>query len=250
MPRELWLALWWLTAFAAAGSLVVFAVHWWRSRRRPRPHGASFYLDKDLVMDLYQVRYKAALQQEIEDRVVRAGDLELRAQVYGVEAGGARGFNREVLRRYVQTFEPITVIGTIIDALEATDGVVHVHLRRRRVEQNRALAVALDDSDALARNRIRLRDLDVYVSVTGRFRVSHADGSGADGARGATTVFLAPYGDPADPDDGPQVRVECATDGLRGPAPKGTFQARCLGTVLDWDPQRRHLVVRPIAIFH
>lgn len=242
MPRELWLTVWWLTAAATAGAIVVFGVHWWRSRRRPRPHGASFYLDKDLVMDLYQVRYKAALQQEIEDRVVRAGDLELRAQVYGAEAGGARRFNREVLRRYVQTFEPITVIGTIIDALEATNGVVHVHLRRRRVEQNRALAVALDDSDALARNRIRLRDLDVYVSVTGRFRLSATEGT--------TTVFLAPYGDPTDPEDGPQVRVECATDGLRGPTPKGTFQARCLGTVLDWDPRRRHLVIRPIAIFH
>jgi hypothetical protein len=242
VPKELWLTVWWLTAFATAAAIVVFAVHWWRSRRRPRPHGASFYLDKDLVMDLYQVRYKEALQQEIEDRVVRTNDLEIRAQVYGAEAGGARGFNREVLRRYVQTFEPITVIGTIIDALEATDGVVHVHLGRRRVEQNRALAVALDDSDALARNRIRLRDLDVYVSVTGRFRQSGKDD--------ATTVFLAPYGDPADPEDGPQVRVECANDGLRGPEPTGTFQARCLGTVLDWDAQRRHLVVRPIAIFH
>ena len=243
MDKSLWLGIWWLTAVAAVAAAVVFVAHWWRARRRPKLHGACFYLHEDEVMGLYQMDYKAALEQEVEERVVGANDLKLLAQVYGVEAGATRTFNREVLRRYIQTFTPITVIRTIIDALEAADGVVHVQLRQRRVQQNRALRNAMNDEslEALRGNKVRLRNLDTPVSVQGRFRCV--------GTEGDATVFLAPYGDPTDPVDGPQVRVECVTAGLRDQPPKGTFHARCLGKVLDWDADERQLVIRPIAMF-
>ncbi len=243
MPESFWLTVWWLTVVAAVAAAAVFVVHWWRARRRPRLHGACFYLDEDEVMGLYQMEYRAALEQEVEERVVGTKDLTLLAQVYGVEAGATRTFNREVLRRYIQTFTPITVIGTIIDALEAADGVIHVRLRTRRVEQNRALRNAMADEnlELLRGNKVRLRDLDVPVSVRGRFRCTGA----ADGI----TVFLAPYGDPADPTDGPQVRIECVTTGLRDRLPTGRFPARCLGKVQDWDADENQLVIRPIAIF-
>jgi hypothetical protein len=43
--------------------------------------------------------------------------------------------------------------------------------------------------------------LTVSRRPTGVFRAAQENG--------ATTVFLAPYGDPDDPAEGPQVRLEC-----------------------------------------
>lgn len=63
----------------------------------------------------------------------------------------------------------------------------------------------------------------------------------------SVTTLEAPYGDPA---DGPQVHLACTTSGLRRTdVPTGTFPARCLGRVQDWDPDTRRLNVLPIAIF-
>ncbi|MCQ8834288.1 hypothetical protein [Streptomyces malaysiensis] len=57
-------------------------------------------------------------------------------------------------------------------------------------------------------------------------------------------------GDPEDPAQGPQVRVVCATDGLRNDdSHEGTFPARCLGKVRDWNPGTSELTVEAIAIF-
>lgn len=55
--------------------------------------------------------------------------------------------------------------------------------------------------------------------------------------------------DPADPAEGPRVRVTCATEGLRNEVPQGTFSARCLGKVQDWNAEDAVLEVQAMAIF-
>ncbi|CAM5438915.1 hypothetical protein GCM10010390_16070 [Streptomyces mordarskii] len=55
---------------------------------------------------------------------------------------------------------------------------------------------------------------------------------------------------PEDPAEGPRVRVLCATDGLRNDdSHEGTFPARCLGKVRDWNPGTGELTIEAIAIF-
>lgn len=193
-------------------------------------------------MDLYQVGgFSAALSQEIEQRDGHNRSAGLRARIFGAETG----VSREVFRRYVEQAAPITVM----DALERADVIVYADLRTRRVTDNPALRnrlAAVPGRDALERTAVRLRDIGDYVSISGRFRKA--------GATDSRTVFLAPYGDPDDPDGEPDgeahVKVVCATGGLRADViPDGSFQARCLGKVIDWEPAGRELAVDPIAIF-
>ena len=153
----------------------------------------------------------------------------------GVE--GVRTSEREVVKTYIENSEPIAVIGVLLGALESASGVVHVDLRDRTLLRNTALEQHLGASGA-----VRLRRVDSYVSVKGVFRV-HSRGDG-------TTVFLAPFSDPDDPEAGPQVRVECLDSGLRDDVvPDGGFHARCLGKVQAWKADAGQLVIRPIAMF-
>ncbi|MFF8837312.1 hypothetical protein [Streptomyces sp. NPDC015130] len=109
-------------------------------------------------------------------------------------------------------------------------------------------APAVDSSGGLAsayaRGTVRLRDVGDFVLIRGRFRTT-----GEDSADGPSTVFLAPYGDPADPSHGPRVRVTCATEGLRAQVPQGTFSARCLDRVQEWNAAEGVLEVQAMAIF-
>ena len=85
-----------------------------------------------------------------------------------------------------------------------------------------------------------LRDLEVYVSIRGRFR---------EIAKTADTIsFEAPCRTEAGSPPA-HASFTCAKDGLRRPVPAGTFPARCLGKIQDWDPETGKLVIDPIAIF-
>jgi hypothetical protein len=226
-------------ALVVAAGVGVWA---WRSRHRFAPArevpGLTIYLHEKSVMDLYQVgRYGDAMTKEVVDRVgvTKDGKIALKGLDLGVE--GARTSGREVVKTYIEQYEPIAVVGVLLDALESASGVVHVDLRDLTVLRNTALEQHLEATDA-----VRLRRIDSYVSVKGVFRVA-SDGDG-------TTVFLAPFGDPDDPEQGPQVRVECYNAGLRDDVvPEGGFQARCLGKVQSWKADAQQLVIRPIAMF-
>ncbi|MDQ2588590.1 hypothetical protein [Saccharothrix yanglingensis] len=248
VDRALWWSVWWpwavvwvVTALALLVAVGV-AVWAWRSRHRFAPPrdvpGLTIYLNEKSVMDLYQVgRYGDAMTKEVVDRVgvTKDGKIALKGLDLGVE--GVRTSGREVVKTYIENSEPIAVIGVLLGALESASGVVHVDLRDRTLLRNTALEQHLGASGA-----VRLRRVDSYVSVKGVFRV-HSQGDG-------TTVFLAPFGDPDDPETGPQVRVECLDSGLRDDVvPDGGFHARCLGKVQAWKAEEGHLVVRPIAMF-
>ncbi|QQQ78125.1 hypothetical protein IOD16_06520 [Saccharothrix sp. 6-C] len=252
VDRALWWSVWWpwvvlwvVTALALAAALGV-GLWTWRSRRRFTPSrevpGLTIYLHEKSVMDLYQVgRYGDAMTKEVVDRVgvTKDGKIALKGLDLGVE--GARTSGREVVKTYIEQYEPIAVVGVLLDALEAASGVVHVDLRDLSVRRNTALEQHLEQHQKHA-GVVRLRRIDSYVSVKGVFRVT-SDGDG-------TTVFLAAFGDPDDPESGPQVRVECYNAGLRDDAvPEGGFQARCLGKVQAWKADDQHLVIRPIAMF-
>ena len=241
-----WLLVWGITAVSLVAAVAIVVVHW-RRHRSPaakRLHGISFYLDDESVMDLYRQhggKYKAALRQEVQERISSSRDFEGSAALALLRARGKQGVNREVFRSYIEEDEPITVIGIVIDVLDRADDIVNVDLRKQEVISNRALDKALDTDDDERPTTVRLRDLDPesFVSIRGLFRETERTS--------AVTTFEAPYGDPTDP---AQVHLTCTTSGLRRPdVHTGSFPARCLGRVEDWDPDTHRLIVRPIAIF-
>ncbi|MFJ3876474.1 hypothetical protein ACIPW5_03325 [Streptomyces sp. NPDC090077] len=241
-----WMLVWLLTAGGAL-TLLVLAVSWFtggrRSAGRDLTYSICFYLHEKSVMDHYQMRgYAAALRREVEQRTSDSKDGTIRTKVFGVGADAGRRENREVVSRYLEVAEPISVIGLVMDVLEEKDVIVHVDLVTRTVLRNKALAKALAAAPGPGRARdVRLRDIEDFVLVRGRFR---RIGDTPDG-----TVFLAPYGDPEDPARGPRVRVTCATEGLRNEVPRGPFSARCLGKVQDWNAEDAVLEVQAMAIF-
>ncbi|WP_440899581.1 hypothetical protein [Actinosynnema sp.] len=249
VDRALWWSVWWpwavvwvVTALALLVALGAVVAAWrGRARYAPAPGvpGVPIYLDEKAVMDLYQVGgYGDAMTKEVVDRVgtTRDGKIALKGVDVGVE--GARQSGREVVKTYIENSEPIAVVGVLLGALESAHGVVHVDLRDRTVRGDVALERALGDGARTA----RLRRIDAYVSVRGEFRET--------GRHDGTRVFQAPYGDPDDPAEGPQVVVECQSAGLRPDVvPEGVFSARCLGRVQAWKAGSGEMVIRPIAVF-
>jgi len=241
-----WLLVWGITVVSLVATVAIAVAHWCRHRapaatRRP---GISFYLDDESVMDLYRQhggKYKAALRQEVQERSTSTNEGEVSADLAPVQARAKRGVNSEIFRSYIENAEPITVIGIIIDVLEQAGDIVHVDLRKQAVISSRALAKALDTDDDKRPTAVRLRGLETFVSIRGLFR--------ATDRTPAVTTFEAPYGEPPNPVDGPQVHLTCTASGLRRRVPTGMFSARCLGRVEDWDPKTRSLIVHPIAIF-
>lgn len=238
-----WMLLW-LTTVAGVVTLLALAFSWLTRGRRTSGQNLTFsicfYLHDRSVMDHYQMRgYAAALRKEVEQRTSDSKDGTIRATVFGMSAGGGRRDNSEIVSKYLEVAEPISVIGIIMDVLEEKGVIVHVDLVNQTVRRNDALA-ALHGSGASPQT-VRLRDIEDFVLIRGRFRkISEAAES---------TVFLAPYGDPDDPARGPRVRVTCATEGLRNEVPEGTFSARCLGKVQDWNAEDAVLEVQAMAIF-
>jgi hypothetical protein len=195
-------------------------------------------------MDLYRQhggKYKAALRQEVQERSSSTSEGEVSVELTPVRASARRGINSEVFRSYIENAEPITVIGIIIDVLEQAGDIVHVDLCKQAVTSNHALTKALDTEDDKQPPAVRLRGLETFVSIRGQFRATERTP--------AVTTFEAPYGEPLDPADGPQIHLTCTASGLRHIVPTGTFSARCLGRVEDWNPSTRTLIVHPIAIF-
>ncbi|WP_254407388.1 hypothetical protein [Streptomyces sp. GMY02] len=243
-----WMLVWLLTAGCLAALLVLTVlrlVRFVRGRRpdsRPATFSICFYLHGTTVMDHYQMRgYAAALRREVEQRTSDSAEGNVRASAFGATLGGGRRDTMEVVSKYLQVAEPISVIGVIMDVLEKEDVIVHVDLANGTVRHNRALAAGAGPGAGASPRTVRLRDIEDFVLIRGRFRkISESS---------ETTVFEAPYGDPDLPGEGPRVRVTCATEGLRTGVGQGTFLARCLGKVQDWNARDAVLEVQAMAIF-
>ncbi|WP_234382381.1 MULTISPECIES: hypothetical protein [unclassified Streptomyces] len=240
-----WMLLWAVTGAGLAALLTVGLLRLVRARRaatQDLTDGICFYLHDKTVMDHYQMGgYTAALRKEVEQRTSDSKDGTVRAKVFGVGADGGRKENTEIVSRYLEVAEPISVIGLIMKVLEEKRIIVHVDLPSGSVVRSPALLRTASG----AQGAVRLRDIEGFVLIRGRFR---ATGDGGP-ERGGSTVFLAPYGDPADPSRAPRVRISCATEGLRNQVPRGTFLARCLGKVQEWNPEEGVLEVQAMAVF-
>lgn len=251
VDNELWWSAWWfwVALWAATLGLIVAAgiVFWslWRGRKRQsnsaRIHGTIFFLHNTSVMDLYMYLYrehKPALRKEVEETIRRTKDGNLEVKVYGSGGKIGRDFNSEIVRKYVEEAESVPVLRSVIDTLDEAHEIVYADLRDKQLTRNLALDRVLVGAAVAGE---QLSKVDVYVSVVGTFRkATELNG---------ITVFLAPYGDPDDPESAPLVRVPCATTWLRDDVPEQKFRARCLGKVDGWDRDRGELLVRPIAIF-
>jgi hypothetical protein len=97
-----------ITRSATAGTQIVWAIR--RAQpAHPHTHGSVFYLDGSYVMDLYRMhggKYKAALLQEVEERIIETRETELSAEQAPVKLGRRQGINSDVFRKYVEKAEP------------------------------------------------------------------------------------------------------------------------------------------------
>jgi hypothetical protein len=239
-----WAVTWIVTVLAVVVAAVVFVLAW-RARGRysgtTDVPGLTIYLNEKRVTDIYQSGgYGDAITKQVVDKVgvTKDGKLKLGAQEIGVEA--ARTSGREVIKTYLEEYGAIQAIGVVLKGLESAHGVVHLDLHELSAVRNTALERHFGPGEVTAD---QLRRINCYVSVTGEFRV-------LDVTNGRT-AFLAPIGNPDDSKTGPQVRVECGSDGLRDETLPNddTLHARCLGKVQAWREQEQELVIRPVAIF-
>jgi hypothetical protein len=247
-----WMLLWLATAAACPVLAVLAARPWLRRhvRRRHRPgHGAEFlvtdrtciYLDNRTIMDQYQMnRYAGALRKEVEQRTrtARAARLGIRSVPF-VSPGAAVENSRQVVTKYIEQAEAVSVIGVIVDGLERSAAIVHADLTAGTVRGDAALTKAHPGD--LVRGRIRLSATEsLFVLLTGDFARDD------DLSSASRTVLVAPYGhSPALA----RVRVTCHTAELRTDLEPGPFPALCLGKVQSWKAADGVLEVRPLAIF-
>ncbi|HEX6360589.1 hypothetical protein [Actinophytocola sp.] len=213
-----------------------------RHQRTPDPGhvGICFYLHEKHVMNLYLQGNYEALKQEVEETTRTETGTSLGAKVAGIQGRASRDAESEKISRYIRDVGPITVIGRIVEELERTDNIVYVNLFERLLEPGKGLDRALRSArHRNAAREARLSDLSsfVFVSVTGRFRVTDKTDE--------TIVLSAPYGDPVTPGDEPLLSVTCLNSQLLADVPSGPFSARCLGRIQGWDPDTRKLVIDP-----
>ena len=87
-----------------------------------------------------QLRYKPALQRAVREEIRRSANADVRAAFPGVRADAGWRVDRKVFSEYIETEEPITVIGLLMSVLEKTDDIVQVDLERLTITPTRALS--------------------------------------------------------------------------------------------------------------
>ncbi|MET7622072.1 hypothetical protein [Streptomyces sp. NPDC005408] len=243
-----WMLLWLVTAICVVTVAVLAVSRTARGRQAPDrslTYRICFYLNDPQVIDYYMKRGDVgSLRKNVKQTTAGSKNVSVRASGFGASAGGGKNDNSEIVSEYLEVTEPISVIGGIMDELEEKNFIVHVDLVTETIRRNAALTQSLAalERSGTARQSVRLRDIEDFVLIRGRFRkISESTDA---------TVFLAPYGDPDDPAaPGPRVRVSCSTEWLRNEVPRGTFSARCLGKVQDWNAEDAVLEVDAMAIF-
>jgi hypothetical protein len=245
---ESWLAAWWAwllvwgatAALLAASVAIVFRYRTYY--RSPPRQDICVYLDAGSVMDLYHRYggvYAAALSRQVEKRVSRSRRFAGSANLDPLSVDAERGVTSEVFERYVVNDSPISIISIVLGVLDKAHDIVDVNLISQEVEASDALDKAFNRRPLT--EHVRLGRINAFLLIQGEFRV-------VDRTAKAITL-VAPFGEPADPGQGPQVRLVCAAAGLRTDELfSGTF--RCLGRGASWDAATQTLEVRPIAVFH
>ncbi|GAA1208542.1 hypothetical protein [Pseudonocardia alaniniphila] len=245
---ESWLAVWWpwLLVWGATAALlassVAIVLRYRTYYRSPPRQDICIYLDARLVMDLYHRyggKYAAALSRQVEKRVSTSRRFAGSANLDPLMVDAERGVTSEVFERYVVNDSPISIISIVLGVLDNAHDIVDVDLISQEVEASDALDKAFNRQPPT--EHVRLQRIHTFLLIQGEFRV-------VDRTPEAVTLN-APFGEPDDPAQGPQVRIVCAAAGLRtNELFSGTF--RCLGRVGTWDAATKTLEVRPTAVFH
>src|SRR5688572_1699330 len=117
--------LWLIAVCAGLAAMAAIACRYWIAvrryrrmtapdRQRVRGKRICFYLDDELVMNLYlQGDYKA-LKREVEERTHRNTERGGTAQVRGVGVRAERTAEEEKVIKYLKDEGPITVVNDII----------------------------------------------------------------------------------------------------------------------------------------
>lgn len=237
------MAVWLVTAVSLV-CMVILLLRRRGHRGDPSQHVVGdtmcIYLDDRSIMDVYQLnRYAEALRQEVEHRVSRSKGAEFTVPMLSSLTSKADvRQSSEVITKYIDTHEPISVVQVLIDGLSRSNAVVTADLRQRTVDRDAALRLALTGrSDSTT---LRLSDISGrFVLLRGSFtRDATASSDGHE-------VFTAPYGDPPSV---ARVRLCCRKEGLR--LEQGDKRPRvCLGVVIGWVPEDAVLDVQPLAVF-
>ncbi|MFG3000706.1 hypothetical protein [Streptomyces sp. NPDC048340] len=113
----------WLTASVREDAETVIAAAFGQAEARDPEHHRTWVV---LIDGATHQRggYAAALRREVEQRTSDSKDGTIRTKVFGVGADAGRRENREVVSRYLEVAEPISVIGLVMDVLEEKDVIV------------------------------------------------------------------------------------------------------------------------------
>ncbi|MEU3528953.1 hypothetical protein AB0E62_34730 [Streptomyces sp. NPDC038707] len=237
------MAVWLATAVCLLGMLILL-LRRLRHRGDPSRHVVGdtmcIYLDDRSIMDVYQLnRYAEALRQEVEHRVSRSGGAEFTVPMLSSLTSKADvRHSSEVVTKYIDTHEPISVVQVLIDGLSRSNAVVTADLRQRTVDRDAALRLALTGrSDS---RTLRLSDISGrFVLLSGSFTRD------ATASSGGHVTFTAPYGDHP---SAARVRLRCREEGLR--LEQSDKRPRvCLGVVIGWVAEDAVLDVQPLAVF-
>lgn len=230
-----WMVAWLATAVSV---MVLVARH---RRRRPAERlvfeQTCVYLDDQAIMDVYWTnQYAPAVQKEVEQRTAVRKKFRFLSKLPLFSPGVDVEDNREVITKYIQRAEPISVIGVIVNALERSHAIIHSDLLQGTVRRNPALAKA-----GFANGSVRLSATSSqFLLLTGDFEKDD-NASSLD-----YTVLGAAYG----PTSNARIRISCRTTGLRSAEGAfGRFRVLCLGKVVNWHPEDAILDVHPLAIF-
>ncbi|MEU8579488.1 hypothetical protein [Streptomyces abikoensis] len=239
-----WMLLWLATAVSAV-ALVILTIAARRRARRPSERLVTdrtcLYLDNRTIMDQALMnRYAVALRKEVEQRTMHGWAAKLAVEILPFLSPDASvEASNEVVTKYIEKAEAISVIGVIVDGLERSDAIVHVDLRRGTLRRNAALAKAYEGR--FPEGRVPLSCTErLFVLLTGDFRKDE------NASVENRTVLLAHYGTPP---HAARVRVSCISRGLRGELDSDRLSALCLGKVQSWRAEEGVLEVRPLAIF-
>jgi hypothetical protein len=138
-----WLIIGAVAVLAAAVIAGAYQVVLRRYRRTVIPKqddpDICFYLDDEIVMNLFQQRENTALRQEVEEQRRSGKDGKLSAQVHGVGAQVGRTAEQVKVIKYITDQIPITVIRKIIADLERARKIVYVDLPSQSIEPSEGL---------------------------------------------------------------------------------------------------------------
>jgi hypothetical protein len=248
---DLWWSVWrgWTVVWFATVILVLVVVLWplWRLVSRHganrQPAGIAIFLDKQRVMDLYEMGpYRQALERRVQEETSRGFGAAVRAALAGIGITVGGRVDRRVVQTYVEVAEPIRVIRTVLSVI-GRDTVI-VDLLTGSVDPGKGLDRVFDRLRVDGQTSVSPTELlvaDSYVSIRGSFRVV---------AKAADTITFEARTVAADGGPGTVVRCEYDRSGLRLDVPEREFPARCLGKISGWDAETGTVHIFPvIAIF-